>query len=56
MNFGEEDYNNNYIYNYSKENFDNKLIRNFIAVNFALNEIKKEVIYKRYKKLFLSNN
>jgi hypothetical protein len=56
VNFGKEDYDNNYIYNYSTENFDNKFIRNFTAINFALNEIKKEVIYKKYKKLFLSNN
>ena len=56
MNFGEEDYDNNYIYNYSKEIFDNELVGNFTAMNFALNEIKKEVIYKKYKKLFVSNN
>jgi hypothetical protein len=56
MNFSEEDYNNDYTYNYSKENFNNKLVGNFTAVNFAVNEIKKEVIYKRYKKLFPSNN
>ena len=56
MNFGEEDYNNDYIYNYGEENFDNKLIGNFIAMNFALNEIKKEVTCKKYKKSFLSNN
>jgi len=56
MNFSKEDYNNNYIYNYSKENFDDKPIRNFTTINFALNEIKKEVIYKKYKKSFPSNN
>jgi len=57
MNFGKEDYDNDYIYNYSKENFDNKPIRNFIAMNFASSkEIKKEVTCKKYKKLFLSNN
>jgi len=57
VNFGEEDYDNDYIYNYSKENFDNELIRNFIAMNFASSkEIKKEVTYKKYKKSFLSNN
>ena len=56
MNFGEEDYDNNYTYNYSKENFNNKLVGNFTVVNFALNEIKKEVMCKKYKKSFPSNN
>ena len=57
MNFSKKDYNNNYIYNYSKENFNNKLVRNFTTINFtSIKEIKKEVMCKKYKKLFLSNN
>jgi hypothetical protein len=56
VNFGEEDYDDDYAYNYGKENFNDELVGNFTAVNFAVNEIKKEVTYKRYKKSFLSNN
>jgi hypothetical protein len=56
-NFGKKNYKDNYIYNYSKEAFKNKPIRNFTIMNFALViKTKKEIIYKKYKKLFSSNN